>query len=186
MTWLLGVFSFFRTSSAVTTVTGFLTGKTRLIVEYVMLALLLAVAGGSLALWLQSRQTETVVAELQQQGEDDRRRLGQVELVNQQHEETIKDLKTLRLEDNKALQGVLETLEGIGQKDGEVKEKLTKLEATNEPVKAYLNTEVPLDLQCVLDNTCDPTNAGGKGGDQGGKSNATGATANPVRHTDRK
>ncbi len=151
----------------------FFGNKVRLIIEYAMLALLLAVAGFSLALWLKNSQVEEHLVDVQKdlQGAEDRIKL--VEGVAEGHEQTIKDLKTLRLEDNKTLEVVLTTLSDLSTKDNNVREELHKLETRNDKVASFMDTDVPLDLQCVLYNSCNPATTEGPGAVQGGKGIST-------------
>lgn len=131
-------------------------GKGRLWLEYLIIAGLIAMAGFCLSLWLKNSATET-------QLEDVRTRLTTAELVSQSHEATIGNLLALRLDDAKALDGVLGELKVMAKTDSVIRWQLKQLEASNEVVKDYLLSPIPLELRCLLERTCAPAS-----GDQAG------------------
>jgi hypothetical protein len=74
--------------------------------------------------------------------------------VNQAHEETIRELKDLRGQDAKALDGLLNDYKTLAESDSKVRTRLHHLETSNENVRNYLNLPVPAQLDCLLNDTC--------------------------------
>lgn len=132
------------------------TNKKRLIIEYGMLIVLIAVAGFSLALWVKGSATEERLHSVQGDLGTMQGRLNTVERVNQQHEQTITDLKQLRLQDSRALEDVLTTIKVVSETDTRVRNRLEELKKKNGQVSNFLDMDIPLDMQCVLDNSCNP------------------------------
>lgn len=150
---------------------GFFKNKKRLVIEYVLLAVLVAVAGFTFTMWLQKERTENALAKTQGELSTVQSRLTLVEAVNTQQEQTITDLKELRLEDAKALGGLLTDYKSLAENDARVRRRLSNLEQTNEAVRNYLNQPIPPELVCVLHGTCETGNQdraqGGKGSPAG-------------------
>ena len=151
---------------------GFVKNKKRLVIEYVLLAVLVAVAGFTFTMWLQKERTEKSLAVAQGELQTVKGRLTIVEAVNDQQEKTISDLKDLRSEDAKALGGLLSDYKSLAANDARVRRRLTTLEQTNETIRTYLNQPIPSDLVCLLNGAC---NAGDPGRDANREGDPSGA-----------
>lgn len=131
--------------------------KKRLAIEYFLIAVLIAVAGFTFTLWLAKGKTELHLANAKTQLVTVQSRLDVVEEVNQRQEDTITELKSLRMRDAKALTGLIDDYKFLAENDDLARQKLSNLEKSNETVRNYLNQRIPPDLACVLNNTCAST-----------------------------
>ena len=152
---------------------GFMKNKKRLVIEYALLAVLVAVAGFTFSMWLQKERTEQVLQRAQGELQTVQGRLTVVEAVNDQQEQTIANLKDLRVEDARALGSLLNDYKSLAANDARVRRRLTTLEQTNETIRNYLNQPIPSDLVCLLNGTCDKV--GNSGRDSSRESDSTGA-----------
>lgn len=157
---------------------GFMKSKKRLVIEYALLAVLVAVAGFTFTMWLQKERTEKALLQAQGDLVAVQSRLTVVEAVNDQQEQTIANLKDLRVEDAKALGGLLNDYKSLAANDARVRRRLTTLEQTNETIHNYLNQPIPADLVCLLNGTCDK--AGNSGRDSSREGDSAGATGAAV------
>ena len=155
---------------------GFFKNKTRLVIEYVLIAVIVAAAGFTFSMWLSKERTEKSLLTTQNELRTVQQRLGAVESVNQQQQETIGELKELRLQDAQALTGLLTDYKVLADNDARARNRLATLEKSNETVRNYLNQPIPLDLVCLLNRTCDAGNSGSDKGGAGGASRGTGLT----------
>jgi type II secretory pathway pseudopilin PulG len=149
---------------------GFLKKKRRLVIEYVLIAIVVAVAGFTFSMWLSKERTEKSLLTTENELQAVRQRLGAVESVNQQQEATIGELKELRLQDAQAFAGLLADYKVLADNDARARKRLATLEKSNETVRNYLNEPIPFELVCLLNRTCD---TGNSGSDKGG----TGSTS---------
>jgi len=139
------------------TALSFLKSKIRLAIEYVLIACVVALCAVTTTLWVQRNSISAKLDHTEEQV---------VSLTNEVGIQgaTIDDLKSLRVQDAEALSGLLSDYKSLSQNDATVRDRLRRLEQTNEVVRKYLETPIPPELQCVLNDTCAAT------GDQGGKS----------------
>lgn len=128
-------------------VASFFVSKKRLIVEYVLLALLIVTAATTFTMWAGKRNALLKLESVQT-------RLSIVEDVNEVQGKTITGLMELRNKDSIALERVLADFKQMAQNNSEAENRLEDLESKNEIVRDYLNSPVPLDLQCVLTPGC--------------------------------
>lgn len=136
----------------------FVKAKNRLVIEYVLIALLVTTAATTFTLWLQKAKTE-------QQLEVVQTRVGTLEAITEIQEATIGNLKELRYKDSIALDGLISDYKALAITDARVRHKLGELERTNETVRDYLALPIPADLACMLDKTCSPGDTdSGEGG----------------------
>ena len=154
---------------------GFFKNKTRLIIEYVLIAAIVAAAGFTFSMWLSKERTEKSLLTTQNELQIVQQRLGAVESVNQQQQETIGELKELRFQDAQALTGLLTDYKVLANNDARARNRLATLEQSNETVRNYLNQRIPPDLACLLNNTCDTGNPGSDKGGTGSTSRGAGA-----------
>lgn len=124
-----------------------ITGNARLWLEYAIIAVMIAMAGFGLSLWLKNAQVESNLMDVTG-------RLAAAELTTQLNRQTIDNLKELRLADAQAMNGVFVDLRALAKVDADVRRKLKQLEETNELVKNYMASPVPLELRCLLEHTC--------------------------------
>lgn len=150
--------NFLKSIPFVGTAVGFLTSKFRLVIEYGLIAAVVTLCAVAVSLWGAKKRTELNLATTETRLVRTESRLTTVESVNQAHEETIKDLKTLRGQDAKALDGLLNDYRILAQSDTKVRTRLHNLENSNANVRDYLSLPVPVELRCLLNNTCTPSN----------------------------
>lgn len=153
----------------------FFENKTRLVLEYVLIAVIVAVAGFTFTMWLSKERTEKSLLTTQNELQTVQQRLGAVESVNLQQQETIAELKELRFQDAQALMGLLTDYKVLANNDAHARNRLATLEQANETVRNYLNQRIPPDLACLLNNTCDTGNSGSDKGGTGSTSRGAGA-----------
>jgi Tfp pilus assembly protein PilN len=132
-------------------------GKARLIIEYLLLGFLVAVAGYSVNSTLQIRsllKSNDLLLTKQGQMQGD---LDKVVDVNKGQQEAIDRLKGLRETDASALSGLRIALENNGTKTANVAAKVSQLEKNNAEAKQVMDTSVPRDLGCVREGPECPT-----------------------------
>lgn len=146
------------------------TGNFRLVIEYALIATVVILAGVAVALWGGKKKTEVVLAQTETRLTGAEARMTTLESVNEAHEETIKELKDLRGQDAKALDGLLSDYKMLAEADSRVRTRLHNLETSNENVRNYLNLPVPAQLDCLLNDTCTPADKGSNKDRAGGPS----------------
>lgn len=124
-------------------------GRARLIIEYVLLAILVAVAGYSVNSFVQIRSLNKSNAELNTKVGGLTGALETVVSVNADQQLAINKLKVLRTTDANAIDGLKSELEANGQKTATVATKVSQLEKNNGEAKKVLDTAIPRDLGCV-------------------------------------
>lgn len=159
----------------------FVTDNIRLVIEYVLIAIVVTLCGVAVALWGAKQKSALALAQTQTSLETVASRLATVESVNQGQEATILDLKELRSKDAKAIDGLLGDYKDLSDNDTKVRTRLQTLENSNAAVRDYLNQPVPAELACLLDNTCTAT--GDQGSDKNRASRAPANTHGKVRST---
>lgn len=155
---------------------GFMKNKKRLVIEYALIAVLVAVAGFTFTMWLSKERIEKSLLTTQLELQTVSSRLNSVEEVNQAQEATISELKELRLKDAQALTGLLTDYKTLADNDYRARQRLSSLEKSNETVRNYLNQPIPPDLVCLLNNTCNAGNSGSDKDRAGSSSRGAGAT----------
>ncbi len=148
------------------TALNFFIQKKRLVIEYLLIAILLGTAGALVTLWLQKQG-------LDKRLESTLERVTVLEITTQQAEEAITNLKNMRARDARALEGLINDFKSLSEDDSRVRSRLKKLEASNETVRKYLDSPVPIALQCLLDGTCEDAS--------GDKDRSPTATAIPLK-----
>lgn len=137
-------------------VMSFVKNKKRLVIEYALIALLITVAGGTFALWLQKEKTEKELLNTKNTVVGLQSRITTIEELNQAQENRINDLKDLRKRDGEALSGVMKDLKSITDNNLVFKRFLNELENKNETVRTFLNQPVPPELaECLRSYTCE-------------------------------
>ena len=141
----------------------FVKTRSRLAIEYGLIAVLIAVAGFTFSLWLSKGETEKELSQAKTSLASVQGRLNSVEQINQTQEATIGELKELRLIDAQALTGLLSDYKTLSKSDTRARKRLDTLEKTNEVVRNYLDQRIPPDLACLLNDTCGATGTGDTG-----------------------
>ena len=160
---LSGLINWFKTA---------VSGKARLIIEYLLLAVLVAVAGYSVNSYVQIKGLSKSNADLNTKVGGLSGALDTVVKVNGTQQEAIDRLKGLRQTDAAALSGLKIELEQNGTKTTKVAAKVSQLEKNNAEAKKVMDTAVPRDLGCVREGPeCPPAS---------GSPNANGV-ASPAR-----
>lgn len=138
-----GIFGFFKTNL-------------RLGLEYALIAAVIALGGFTVTMWIQKSQLQTSIAEMSN-------KVGILEIANEGHKATIESLKKERDNDARALSGLIEDVKTLAERDSTWRRGLTQLESKNETVRRYLDSPIPAELQCLL-NEARQDGAGGKTG----------------------
>lgn len=142
--------TFIRKIPLVGTGIDFVLSKGRLVIEYLMIAGLVALCAITTTLWFQKNS----IAEKLDRTQDQVVRLRDtVEIQGG----TIDTLKELRTTDATALTGLLTDYKSLSKNDATVRDRLRKLEQSNEVVRKYMETPIPVELQCLLNGTCAAT-----------------------------
>lgn len=136
-------------------------GKARLIIEYVLLAAFVSLAGFTISTWMQRRELAGRVTELSQTVGGLSGSLQQQVDINHQQDQAITELRRLRGLDSQALTGLQKELADAGKKGDNLRQRIAQLEKTNEQARALLDTPVPAELGCLLDGR--PCPAAGHG-----------------------
>lgn len=127
-----------------------LKGKSRLVIEYVLLAVLIAAATLSVTLWLQRERVEQKLEKAGTEIEGLQGRLSGVEIINERQQATIKSLEGLREQDAKALTGLNDDYQSLAARDERVRQQIRELEKQNAQVRLYLDQPVPPELGQLL------------------------------------
>lgn len=146
---------------------GFVLDKGRLVLEYALLATVVTLAGVTFTLWVQKGQISDKLSETET-------RVGGLEASVTTQSLTINTLRDLRQKDNQALAGLMQDYRMLSQNDSAVRNRLKALEQTNEVVRKYLESPIPPELLCVLNNTC-PASADNQVGARAAAGSASGA-----------
>jgi hypothetical protein len=137
-------------------------GKGLLIIGYILVALLVAVAGYSVNSYVQIKTLQTSNLDLSSQLGGVAKDLSTVVKVNQTQQDAIDQLRDLRKTDASAIQGLQTELGAHGIDQTSVKAKVSQLEKNNATAKSVLDAAVPRDLGCVRnDEECPPAVSGG-------------------------
>lgn len=135
---------------AKSSVVPFVTQKHRLVIEYALLAIVIASATLALTIWFQRERVESKLGDARVRIENLKGRVAKVEQINQIQDGTIQQLETLRLRDQQALTGLNEDYSALAGRDAAVSKRIAELEKQNEAVRAYLDQPVPAELRRVL------------------------------------
>lgn len=124
---------------------GFVTNKLRLFLEYVLIALLLGVAGALVVMWLQSKLQAQKLEHAQTQ-------VATLTMQNQMNSRTIVRLMELRQRDAEALKGLLDDNHMLYASDKQARDRVAALEREDESVRKYLSQPVPASLAGLLNS----------------------------------
>lgn len=126
----------------------FVTGNMRTVIEYALVALLMAIGGTALTLWFKTKALETKADALQHN-------LTLEQTVNNYQTQAIRDYQDLRSRDAKAMETIVKGMDVLASKNATHKQKLATLEKNNELVREAINAPVPSALNCLYNpSTC--------------------------------
>lgn len=128
----------------------FVRDKKRLIIEYILIAVIVASAATVFTLWLQREKTENKLVEASQKIDGLKKRVHTVEQINATQDRTIKTLNELREQDATALGGLLNDYTRLSERDKSVQKQIAELEKNNEKVRSYLSQPLPPELRSLL------------------------------------
>lgn len=136
--------------------------KRRLLTEYLLLGLLVSVAGLAFSFWMTRKEVkddllnaQTVITQVQ--GE-----LALANSANEMNQNAIASLNSFRQIDSSAIAGLFAALQDINNERTAQDVRLQQLEKDNAEVTNYLDTPVPPQLACLLEpETCAAANSGG-------------------------
>lgn len=149
----------------------FVTGNARTVIEYALVALLMAIGGTALTLWFKTKALETKAEALQYN-------LGLEQTVNNYQTQAIRDYQELRARDAKAMETIVKGMDVLASKNTSHKQKLATLEKNNDLVRETLNSPVPSALNCLYNpSTCN------EGGNKGREGSTSTSTVPPVQGT---
>jgi len=152
-------------STVGTTAWSWITGKARLIIEYALIAVVVSLAGFTLAIWLQRRELAQQVTKLSGTVGTLSGTVTEQADVNRQQDVALTELRRLRDVDNQALTSLHGELNKAGEKGESLRRRIAELEKNNADARALLDTPVPAELGCLLDGRpCQ--GAGGHDGNQ--------------------
>ena len=155
------------------TAISFVTGNARLVIEYILIALAIAGAATAIALWYRTNYLEAHNDEL-------RERVASVEVINETQDKTISDLQALRQQDAAVMAGLVTDYAKLSKSDATARKKLSELEKQNANVRDYLDQPLPLELVCMLNNSCIAAKASGAG-NQGSAAEQSAGTVQKAR-----
>lgn len=136
------------------TAVGFVKSKSRLVIEYVLIGLLITIAGLTFTMWLAKERTETKLERAEADVAVLQSKVSEVERINNDQARTIEQLQELRVLDATTLQGLMRDHDAITKRDTSERKQVKQLEKTHEDVKSFMQQPVPPVLGCVLDGTC--------------------------------
>jgi hypothetical protein len=149
----------------------FVTGNIRTVIEYALVALLMAIGGTAITLWFKTKALESKADALQYN-------LSLEQTVNNYQTQAIRDYQNLRERDAKAMDTIVRSMDVLASKNSSHKQKLSTLEKNNALVRETLNAPVPSALNCLYNpSTCE------QGGDKGREGVASPSPVQPVQGT---
>lgn len=134
-------------------ITLFFKNKKRLVIEYILVAVVITVAGFTFNLWLQKERTKLELAQTKVDVVTLQSQLVQVEQINQAQENRITDLQDLRDRDSKALTGLFNDYKNLESKDKSIRKYINMLERDYESVRLYMQGNIPNELSNCLRNS---------------------------------
>lgn len=149
-------------------ISNFLRDKVRLVVEYILIAIIIVCAGTAATLWMKTKNLE-----LSNQRLDSR--VVAVEAENKVQADTISELTALRERDAQVTEGLALAMSKIAIKDSSIRTKLQSVEVGDEKVRNFLDDPIPSNIICLLDDTC------GEGGHKDPDNKAAKSDLAPVR-----
>ena len=153
------------------TASSWVLGNLRTVIEYALVALLMAIGGTALTLWFKTQALETKAEILQSN-------LASEQVINSYQTQAIREYQDLRERDAKAMSTITKSMEVIASNKATQKEKLVTLEKNNALVRETLNTPVPPSLNCLYNPTTCNKDSG-----EGRERSTSPSTVQPVQGT---
>ena len=132
---------------------GWVKGKTRLFIEYVLITAVAALAGYAVMTWYERKELTKKVQGLTTSLVGMTDKLDQQIQIGKDQDHTIAELQRLRLQDESAIAGLQDGLSATVRDDHAVRSRLEQLERNNAAAQSLLGMAVPAELGCVLDGT---------------------------------
>lgn len=130
-------------------------GNTRIVIEYALVCVTMAIGGTALTLWFKTRDLENKADILQTN-------LATEQAINEQQSIAIDAYQEIRRRDTKALETVVNSMPLLVSNQADRREKLATLEKNNAVVQEALATPVPPSINCLYNpSTCDKNSAPG-------------------------
>lgn len=129
----------------------FMKSKKRLILEYLLIAMVVVIGGTVTALWWNKKQVEHKLTQTELQLQTVKNRVDSLEYLTSRQEETIQQLSKAREKDADALGGLLDDYRAFTESDYHMRQRLDSLETKNEEVRDYYIQPIPRQLACLLD-----------------------------------
>jgi len=137
--------------TAIRKAVGWALGHVRLIIEYALLALVVALAGAVLYGRIHAVQQDARISSLASDLNKAADTIGEQVAANQEQDAAIAKLNELRELDGKTIAALNRDLHQVGAQGAAMRQKLAQLEKHNAQAKALLDTPVPDAVGCVLD-----------------------------------
>lgn len=131
-----------------------ITSHVRLFIEYVLLAMLVSVAGLCLTMWFRNTGLQESIAEMNGAMDDMQLAMAVREEAMTLQQETMNRLIAMRKIDSTFLQRLSDNLQTSEQTNRQWVMKYSELEDDHEVAKPFLDTPVPAGVKCLLDGTC--------------------------------
>lgn len=141
-------------SAILTKIKAYILNKGRLIVEYILIIAVVALGSMCLNLYLADKEAKRYLENLSNVVSDQNVRLNRLNDANVAQANTINQLKELRSKDADAIGGLITDFKILADTNTKVDKRLKDLEANNEVVRKYLQSDIPAPLICLLNNTC--------------------------------
>jgi hypothetical protein len=127
---------------------GFVTGKTRLFVEYLLIGSVIVLGTMVITLKFDNAQFRTDMANATKE-------MIILRMLNDEQNNKLVMLEEFRARDSKSLSGLMNDFKVYANTSQILARKIANLEKTNEKVNSYLNEPVPYDLGCLLSDSCE-------------------------------
>lgn len=132
----------------------FFTDQFRLALEYLLIALVIAIGAFSIHIWIEKTKAKQAFSDIRISLEEVKNKAIVQDLLLQAQGEKLSSIERLRSLDAKSLSSLYNELISIAGSDSQLKERINSLENKDESVRTYLDSDVPAGLACVLDETC--------------------------------
>lgn len=122
----------------------------RMVLSYVLIALVIASASLAVTMWFQRERLDKKLETAQVKIGALERKVQAVETINREQQSQIENLAELREIDSKALTGLNDDYRALNDRDVRLNKQMRNLENSNATVRGYLDTPVPDDLRRLL------------------------------------
>lgn len=165
----------------------FMVKKSRLAIEYGMIAVIITIGGYTFTLWNAHKRTQLDLAQTQTEVVSLNGKVGVLETITQAQATRIDDLKALREKDSETLEDLLNDYKQLAAHDAQARVRLQKLEKNSPVIKHYLDSSIPDDLICLLNKECAPkSDNGNQSGGEDRKRDPSKELIKPMRPSTKK